>query len=147
MSPSDFDALTPADAGDDPAAIAARCFRLAQQLAPGRVRDALLEMGRDYTARAREAAKIATFRYELARSQREAPPTAVTKLFDTVAQWLTPVPAASVRSRPVAAPLARASLPAPVSAPVSVPAPVSRPGSSRRVSRLFRAHALTRPII
>src|SRR5258706_12463616 len=60
------------DQPEQPGAVAARCRHLADQLAGGPVRDALLAMARDYTRRAVDAARTAPFRLELERSERSA---------------------------------------------------------------------------
>jgi hypothetical protein len=110
-------------------AVASRCFTLASQLAGGPVRDALLAMGRDYTAQARETAQTAGFRIELERSRSDTrgwPLRVLTDLF-------APLPPPVKRVAPPA-PAARTTMPA------------ARPAAQSRqhASRMFRLHALAR---
>jgi hypothetical protein len=131
----------PSDAADPPGAIASHCFKLAEQIGGGPVRDALVEMGRDYSARARETAQTAGFRLELARSRQDGPGFWPLRLF---ADLLAPLPARparrEVRSAPVAIQPATTPQARHAAAPVAAPrAPAKR---SQRASRMFRMHAL-----
>lgn len=60
--------------GEAPGAVAARCFHLAQQIGPGPVRQALLEMALDYTGRARDSAKAAKLTIELSHVDAQSVP-------------------------------------------------------------------------
>jgi hypothetical protein len=131
--PDASDRRFPQDATDEPGAIASRCHHLADQLAGGPVRDALLEMARDYTGRALDSARTASFRLELERSQRDA--TAV-RLFEAFDRFIDGV--RSVTQPTPAAPRHAASGTTPVAA-AATPAPTVSP---RRASRLYRIHAL-----
>jgi hypothetical protein len=122
------------DQSEQPGAVAARCRHLADQLAGGPVRDALLEMARDYTRRALDAARAAPFRLELERSERDAAALRVFAAFDRFVD--------NVRGT-----TARASLPPVVTAQHAAPvvsatqaAPQPKV-SARRASRLYRIHA------
>lgn len=67
-------------AGEAPGAVAARCFHLAQQIEPGPVRQALLEMATDYTGRARDSAKTAKLTIELSHADAEIAPSRLAPL-------------------------------------------------------------------
>lgn len=125
----------------DEGAVAAHCFHLAGQLRGGPVRDALLAMGRDYAARARDASRLAS---------RDAGPSAADpgratllgRLLGFVTDFAAPLPpratppasvAVTVRVETVSVVAQpRASNAAPPPAPVPAAAP------PRRRSRLFR---------
>ena len=126
------------EAGEDPGTTAARCFHLANQLGGGPVRDALLAMGRDYSTRARAAARTVAVRPAVARLA--PPPNRFAGIVDAIIDWLAPMspPAAPARRVPVAMTV-RAE-------PAAVPrqATPARPSAQRkRGSRLFRTHALS----
>jgi hypothetical protein len=126
------------DAEDHPAAVAAHCFRLAEQIGGGPVRDALLAMGQDYSMRARASARTAALRVELEHESRDSARFWPLRLF---AELLAPLPPRPARHdttavRPAAQPQARRA------APAVTPNPPIKP--SRRASRMFRLHALAR---
>jgi hypothetical protein len=125
------------DPPEQPGAVAARCRQLADQLAGGPVRDALLEMARDYTRRALDAARTAPFRLELERTQRDATALRVFEAFDRFVDNVR-----GSTARPSLPPVATAQHSAPVvAATQAAPAPTVSP---RRASRLYRIHALQR---
>ncbi len=132
MPVHDSDLPTLHDDAPDTAAFAAHCFRQADQLKGGPVRDALRAMGRQYAARAREKAQTASFRWELDRSQRAASHSLLGRALEALARWFEPL---------VAPP------PVPVVARRTAPAPVApqRRLPPRHVPRILRINALTRP--
>ena len=139
-------AVLPTDSND--AAVAADCFRAAAQMSGGRVRDALLAMGRDYSARARAAAQTASFRIELAQARHAAPASWLGRLLEALMP-ATPVrratarvgaPAIAQTTAPAGARPAGTTRPAPVR-----PQPNQPARASARGTRLFRMHALTLP--
>ncbi len=123
------------DQPEQPGAVAARCRHLADQLAGGPVRDALLAMARDYTRRAVDAARTAPFRLELERSERDASALRVFEAFDRFVDNVR-----GTTARASLPPVATAQHAAPV---VAVTQAVPQPKvSPRRASRLYRIHAL-----
>jgi hypothetical protein len=128
--------------------VAADCYRAAGQMAGGPVREALLAMGRDYSARARATARTAAFRLELDRAHHAAPASWLARLLE----FLVPATPARRANTPV-----RASTPPSVVAPAAVRvARPARPSAVQRAlgqptrpaargSRLYRMHALTVP--
>jgi hypothetical protein len=136
----------PRAAHDDAGAFAARCYHLADQLAPGPVRDALLALGRDYSGRARDTARSAPVRVALAHASRNQARGLLAKLAEAVERWFAPLPSpAPAIARPAApasAAPARAAGQRPRAAAMA-PRPVAT--SPRRGSRLFRVNALTAP--
>jgi hypothetical protein len=126
------------DADDHPAAVAAHCFRLAEQIGGGPVRDALIAMAQDYSMRARATARTAAFRIELDHESRDSKRFWPVRLFAELLAPLPPRPARreTTAARPAAQPQARRTAPA-----VAPSAPAKRP---QRASRMFRMHALAR---
>jgi hypothetical protein len=123
------------DPPEQPGAVAARCRHLADQLAGGPVRDALLAMARDYTRRALDTARAAPFRLELERHERDDTALKVFAAFD---RFVDNVRGATARAS--LPPVATAQHAAPVvAATQAVPQPTVSP---RRASRLYRIHAL-----
>jgi hypothetical protein len=133
MNPTDDSFRTDAEPG--PGAVAAHCFRLAEQIGGGPVRDALLAMGRDYAGRAHDAARTSAFHFELAQSQR---PAHGLRALHLLAELLEPLPQATRRAPP---PSAAPAVPRPgrVAAPTAL-APAAPPP---RRSRLYRTHAVS----
>ena len=128
---------------DDAGAVAADCYRLAGQIGGGAVRDALLEMGRDYTARARDSVRTAQFRVELAHSQPAATGFWPLRI---LADLFAPLPAEPVRTTPPVRRAAATAEPTVRTPAPRAPAPVAPPArtkSTPRTSRLFRLHALS----
>jgi len=137
-NPAEFCGAT--DAAPAPAAVASHCFKLAEQIGGGPVRDALVAMGRDYSGRARETAQKAAFRIELAHSRQDR--TGVWP-FNLLAELLAPLPPRPVQ-RAAPAPAPQPQRAAPPQARRAAPA-VARSAPSKppqRASRLFRLHAL-----
>jgi hypothetical protein len=131
----------PYDTDPDAVTVAARCFTLAEQIGGGPVREALLAMGRDYTERARQTARATADRITREYEVREAPRS-------TLARWMSdlfdPLPQQPAPARR-AAPTTRVSAAMPQQARVAAPmAQGSAQPASRRTSRLYRMHALTR---
>jgi hypothetical protein len=126
------------DAEDHPAAVAAHCFRLAEQIGGGPVRDALIAMGQDYSMRARATARTAALSIELEHSRHDDTRFWPLRLFAELLAPLPPRPARrdTTAARPAAPPTARRAAPA-----VTPSAPIKPP---RRASRMFRMHALAR---
>jgi hypothetical protein len=128
MNPTALDGHFTSEPEPCPGAVAAHCFRLAEQLAGGPVRDALLAMGRDYTARARDVARTNAFRLELANSQ---PPARGLRALRLLTELFEPLPQPTRRALPAAP------------QPVRVAAPTARqPAAPPRGSRLYRMHAV-----
>lgn len=137
----------PAPLRGDEGAVAARCFQLAGQMRGGPVRDALLAMGRDYAARARDASRLAG--RGPAEEGRAPPAGLLGRLFAFVTDFAAPLPAPP-SSRRGAVPMAGdgAVRRAPAPASVAPAAVVSTAGAAeavqprtdapRRGSRLFR---------
>lgn len=134
---------------DDAAAVAADCFRAAGQMAGGPVRDALLAMGREYSARAHATARAASFRIELEQARRAAPAS----WLDGLLEFFMPVTqtrrasapvVATPTARPIASTGARHRI-AGSSATKRPPDQPTRAPTRARGSRLFRMHALTVP--
>jgi hypothetical protein len=128
---------------DDAGAVAADCYRLAGQIGGGAVRDALLEMGRDYTSRARDTARTAKFRVEQAQRQPDAAGFWPLRI---LADLFAPLPVEPARRiTPVARRVSPSAVPAirpPAQRATTPAAPPVRTKAAPRSSRLFRLHAL-----
>jgi hypothetical protein len=125
---------------DYPGAVSAHCFELAAQLGGGPVRDALIAMGHDYSARARETAQTVGFRLELARSRQDDAGFRPLRLLAELLAPLPPRPAARPAAQPQTRPAAAPQTQYAAAPTVARDAPVK---PSKRAPRLFRMHALT----
>jgi hypothetical protein len=138
-----------AAADDEPlaGAVAARCFKLAERIGGGPVRDALVAMGRDYSMRAKETAQTAAFRIELEHSREASssfwPLRVLTDLFAPLPPQPVRREAPAVDDARPAAPAGRAAAKPQVRRAASAVASGAPAKRSPHTSRLFRMHALT----